>query len=61
MHVQNHDPFKYKMTNDKGEFVPLSWQQRDKHPLWKCEPMLSYCRYRWEQGWLPGTARQPER
>ena len=35
-----------------GQWTKLNYET--KEPLYKCEPMLSYCRSKWTNGWRPG-------
>ena len=55
LHIQNWNESEYKKTDPAtGEFVKLDW--KTKGPMAKCEPMMSYCRYKWSKGWLPGKS-----
>ena len=57
LHIQSHSPFDWKgaNVNEKAgevELTKLDWKTAG--PLKKCEPLLSYCRLKWEHRWLPG-------
>ena len=53
LHIQNWNESEYKKTDPTtGEFVKLDW--KTKGPMAKCEPLMSYCRYKWLKGMLPG-------
>lgn len=58
-HVQSYSPNKksgqyvWTVTDaSSGEFKDIALEAAG--PMNKLEPMLSYCRYKWQHGWLPG-------
>ena len=61
-HVQTPNPFEWKKApfsppgpgaDEKiGKWTKLNYET--KGPLYKCEPMLSYCRNKWSAAYLPG-------
>ena len=53
LHIQCESERNWVKTNEEGEFVRLD--PRTAGPLAKLEPMLSYCRGKWQTSWLPGV------
>ena len=61
-HIQTPNPFEWKKApfappgpgadEKTGKWTKLNYET--KGPLYKCEPMLSYCRNKWCSAYLPG-------
>ena len=61
-HIQTPSPSEWKKApftppgpgadENMGQWTKLNYET--KGPLYKCEPMLSYCRSKWTNGWRPG-------